>query len=355
MRQANRNPAHPARTIKPGLAPAARLLSVVALAALIAGIGWGSPCAARSVATTRVLLITAHPDDETLFNLGRFRERGWRMAVALVTNGEQGSVVQGIRQDYDPARDEDILYERAPGPGVRVTRPPVGPRLREITTPRQLARQRRREFLASMATHRVAQVFFLSTLGHPDFVDGWEIGIQTWNQALLRSRLSAVTHRYSPDIVITLNPDEVWAHPQHQGLGRLVRQWHREGMFDRQDGSRPPLYGLREHGWYTESRDWQAGDEDFDRLAASPVLRRIYDDYWRKSASTYLSQSSHPVWFDARVSVGLLPGYGALDRIRRLDCTGCPGGLSERLTHQPPQRRLMNRLPRQPRVHHLSD
>lgn len=88
MRPADRNPAHLARTVKPGPTPAARLLSVVALATLIAGIGWGSPCAARPVATTRVLLITAHPDDETLFNLGRFRERGWRMAVALVTNGE---------------------------------------------------------------------------------------------------------------------------------------------------------------------------------------------------------------------------------------------------------------------------
>ena len=355
MQEADRNPARPAKIIKPGLASAARLLSVVALVALIAGIGWASPCADRSAETTRVLLITAHPDDETLFNLGRFRERGWRMAVALVTNGEQGSVVQGIRRDYDPARDEDILYERAPGPGVRVTRPPEGPRLREVTTPRQLAQQRRREFLASMATHRVAQVLFLSTLGHPDFVDGWEIGIQTWNQDLLRSRLSAVTHRYSPDIVITLNPYEVWAHLQHLGLGRLVRQCHRDGMFDRQDGSRPPLYGLREHGWYTESLDRQAGDEDFDRLAASPVLRRTYDDYWRKSASTYVSQSSHPVWFDARVSIGLLPGYGALDRIRRLDCTDCPGGLTDRLAHQPPQRRLMNRLPRQPRVHHLAN
>ncbi len=206
-----------------------------------------------------------------------------------------------------------------------------------------------------MAKHRVAQVFFLSALNHPDFVDGWEIGIQTWNQELLRTRLSAVIHRFPPDIVITLNPDEVWAHPQHQGLGRLVRQWHQAGMFDRQDGTRPPLYGLREHGWYPESLEAQGGDEDFDRLAASPVLRQTYGEYWRESASTYVSQSSHPVWFDARVGVGLLPGYGAFDRIHRLDCTDCPGGLSERLARQPPRQRRMNRLPRQPRVYHLVD
>ena len=330
------------------------LVRVSAWVVLIAGLGWGALGQAGPVEATRVLLITAHPDDETLFNLGRFRERGWRMAVALVTNGEQGSVVQGIRRDYDPRKDEDILLERTPEPGVRVTRPPGGPRLREIATPRQLAKQRRREFLAGMAMHRVARVYFLSAIDHPDFVDGWDIGIQTWDQELLRSRLSAVIQRSSPDIVITLNPDEVWAHPQHQGLGRLVRQWRQNGLFDRQNGSRPSLYGLREHGWYPESLAAQAGDEGFDRLASSPVLRQSYADYWRRITSTYMSQSSHPIWFDARARVGLLPGYGATDLIRRLDCLGCPGGLTEQLARHPPNRTLMNRLPRQPRIFHLA-
>jgi hypothetical protein len=105
-------------------------------------------------------LITAHPDYETLFNLGRFKERGWPVTIALVTNGEGGAVVQGLRPDYDPDRDDDVLIEKAPGPGVRLTRPPNGPQLRPIGSTRQLARQLRREFLAGMRRHRVFQSVF---------------------------------------------------------------------------------------------------------------------------------------------------------------------------------------------------
>lgn len=75
-------------------------------------------------------MIAAHPDDETLFNLGRFAERGWPMGVALVTNGESGSVVQSIRPDYDPQRDPDVLIEKQPGLDAWVTVAPNGPRLR---------------------------------------------------------------------------------------------------------------------------------------------------------------------------------------------------------------------------------
>jgi LmbE family N-acetylglucosaminyl deacetylase len=116
-----------------------------------------------------VLFVTAHPDDETMFGLGRLRERGWRVSIALVTSGESGSVVQAIKGDYDPAADNDVLIEAAPGPGAWLTRPPAGPRLRLITTPEALARERRREFLASQAVNGVTRVYFLSGLRSFDF------------------------------------------------------------------------------------------------------------------------------------------------------------------------------------------
>ena len=53
-----------------------------------------------------------------MFDLGRFRERGWDVSVALVTNGENGQVVQAIRDPYDPEGGDDILVEKDPGPGA---------------------------------------------------------------------------------------------------------------------------------------------------------------------------------------------------------------------------------------------
>ena len=68
------------------------LLTILAVANPVVLAGAAGPIPPR---IPNVLLITAHPDDETLFNLGRFRERGWRISIALVTNGEHGGVVQG--------------------------------------------------------------------------------------------------------------------------------------------------------------------------------------------------------------------------------------------------------------------
>jgi hypothetical protein len=73
----------------------------------------------------------------------------WPLAlgVSLVTNGEHGRVVQGIKAECDPIEHE-ILIEKAPAPGVWLTVPPAGPVLKEIRSTRELAAQRREEFLS---------------------------------------------------------------------------------------------------------------------------------------------------------------------------------------------------------------
>ena len=53
-----------------------RLAPAVIAAALLAT---PAPAAAASDPPPRVLFVTAHPDDETLFNLGRFAERPVRV------------------------------------------------------------------------------------------------------------------------------------------------------------------------------------------------------------------------------------------------------------------------------------
>lgn len=293
----------------------------------------------------RVLLITAHPDDETLFNLGRFAERGWPTAVALVTNGEAGAVVQSIRTDYDPQRYPDVLVEAQPGNDAWLTTPPNGPRLRLIPTPTALAAQRRREFLAAQARNRVDKVYLLSTLSGADFDDNWDEGIRNWDKPRLRRELSQVTRGFKPDLLVTLNPGETWAHPQHVGLGRLVQKWHTSGRLRARLG----LYGLREHAWYTQSLSRQRGDLRFDRSDYSQVLGATYEDHWRQATSAYISQSSHPVWLQARAEANILPGYRGLDVIRQLNAQR---SLKTLLRRYPPDARAYRDLSRHPQVIH---
>ncbi len=324
-------------------------------------LAWAAPTVAADQAgrwphgLPRLLLITAHPDDETLFNLGYFRERGWPMQVALVTNGEHGGVVQGLKADFDPQRDEDILIELDPAPGVWLTSPPAGPRIAEIATIEQLARQRRDEFLGTLAFHGVTAAYVLSGLDTFDFEDSWDNGVANWDLGLLRTRLALVARRARPDLVITLNPGETWAHRQHTGLGRIVAALHAEGLFDTCGRDRPALYGLREHGWYEESLIPQAGDAVLPRARRSAVLGQTYAEYWRTATWYYLSQSSHPVWFAARAGVGLLPGYADADLIRRLDDGPMSASLEALLERFPPSARLQARLPPAPILVDLSD
>lgn len=323
----------------------------VATTALMVGCGGSDSTAEPPI---RVLLITAHPDDETMFNLGRFRERGWHVSIALVTNGENGSVVMKIKQDYDPVVDDDVLIELDAGPGAWLTIPPVGPVIGEIATPSDLAHQRRREFLDSCAMHGMVTVYFLSDPDRADFEDSWDNGVRNWDQAMLATRLSVAVNHSRPDIIITLNPDETWAHHQHYGLARIVRTLWENGRFDLPDATRPGLYGIREHGWYSRSWDPQSGDLVFDRDGVSEVLGMSYEAYWREASSFYISQSSHPVWFDARVRVGILPGYGSVDLIRRLDQLSEREGLDHLFDRFPPNAQLAARLPKMPAVVDLS-
>ncbi|MDP4013086.1 MAG: PIG-L family deacetylase [Candidatus Nanopelagicales bacterium] len=282
-----------------------------------------------------VLFITAHPDDETLFGLGRFAERGWTVDIALVTNGESGQVVEAIRKN--PKSDGEVLLERPPGPGVRVVpNPPTGANGSTIESPVDLANERQREFTDSMGKQGVSRIFFLSDPAHPQFEDSWDNGTRNWDTALLQSELMKIVEQVKPDVIITLNPDELWAHPQHQGLGTVVQSMWQDDELNSRPGTRPALYGLREIGWYEKSQQPQPGDEQFDRSAYSPVLGKTYADYWTWATSSYVSQSSHPTWFAARASAGFLPGYGTVDVIRRLGDVPPAQTLTSLLDRYPP-------------------
>jgi hypothetical protein len=78
-----------------------------------------------------------------------------------------------------------------------------------------------------------------------------------------------------------------------------------------------------------------------------------YAEHWRRASSRYVSQSSHPIWFEARAGVGLLPGYHDVDIIRRLDEPQNRPGLEALFALFPPSRDKVLLLPRRPRVEQL--
>jgi len=322
------------------------LAAFLAISNLMAG-----TTAEQTVSTPpKILLVIPHPDDETMFNMSRFTERGWDVTVVLVTSGENGSVVQSIVKNYNPKKDKDALIEKDPAVGVHAINPADCRVLQEIPTHNQLALERRNEFIKSLSLYRVKTIYFLSSPEEFTFEDNWDNGVKNWNNTLLSKDLKYISNKTHPDIVITLNPDETWGHRQHWGLGKIVQSLWTEGAFDSQGKLRPEFYGIREYGWYKESQIPQNGDESFRRDEFSQVLGMTYADYWTKATSCYITQSSHPIWSSARIKADIVPGYGNLDVIRRLDKVDGRESLTKLFSEFHPDSEKMSELPAEPEI-----
>src|SRR5690606_38506439 len=175
-------------------------------------------CSSDLAAPATVLVIVAHPDDETMIGglLGRLDERGIRVTLAVVTNGEAGVVVTDI-----------------PPHGDLVERPPGARGTGAVRTATDLARTRRAEAQAAARAYGVDELVFLSEIFSPRFVDDAATGVAAWDRDALAVGLGDLAGRVGPDVVITLDPGGgAPAHPQHTGLGRWVREFHAAGVFD---------------------------------------------------------------------------------------------------------------------------
>lgn len=305
-------------------------LAAVVVLALVPSAARAGKNDRRSVAAKdarpTVLLVLAHPDDETMAGglMGRFLERGFRVVTTVVTNGENGKVVLEIPRTGD-------LVEADPGqPGTGT-----------IRTPADLARSRQREHLAAQARNGVEATYFLSDPDRADYKDDWDGGVTTWDRPRLTRSLRQIAEEVEPDVVITTNPDEGGHnHPQHRGIGDIVREVHREGGFDR-GGESPSLYGMREHDWYTASQTPQEGDVHFPREERSRALGKSYLAHLRGAAAQYRTQSAQPNAMAARVRVGVVPGYQPTDLLKRLDGGGHAVSVEALLAAWPaPSRRL---------------
>lgn len=273
-----------------------------------------------------VLIVMPHPDDETMMGdvLGRMKERGFRVTIALITNGENGQVVSGI----DPKKDDPIV-ESFPGQKKA--------NKKNIRSKADLARARRQELRRAAKRHGASEVVFLSSPDQPDFVDDYDGGVTSWDPKALRKKLRAVSKKSRPDVVITMNPDPEWVHPQHSGVGKLVRELYDAGNFS--TGKRAPaLYAIRENDWYEQSKDSQPGDEVFARGERSRLLGKTYGEHMRSGAKVYKTQSSTPKALAARADKGIVPGYQDVGILRRLDTGSAPGVSALLEAHEPLQK-----------------
>jgi LmbE family N-acetylglucosaminyl deacetylase len=130
---------------------------------------------------TRVLVCTAHPDDEMLIagSLRRLCATGADITLVCATQGEQGAI-------RDPR-----LADRASVGDVR-----------------------------SRELEAAARVIGISQVVHLCYPDGQ---VRLWADGL-RVDIAAAMARVDPDLVITFGPDGVTAHEDHITVGRITTE-----------------------------------------------------------------------------------------------------------------------------------
>ena len=157
-----------------------------------------------ATAGPRVLCVTAHPDDETVFAGTLYKistHLGGVCDIAVITNGEGGFKYS-------------TLAERVYG--VELTEEAVGRR--------ELPRIRRREMLAACKVLEVRDVFFLDQQDHRYTQDPGEVlapASNVWDLALVRSRLRSILEGRGYDFLFTMAPVPE-THGHHQAATILA-------------------------------------------------------------------------------------------------------------------------------------
>lgn len=210
------------------------LALVVALAALAACAAPDAPRPTNPSGPTvdAVLLVFAHPDDETMAAglLARLRDRGVRLDALYITDGEAATIVSG--------------------------RDPSG-RLREARRPAAEVRQRRIDELCAAA--RLLGMSTLRRLGEPDkpYRDPRTgqptrdvnrfLASGAWRRDRVLGALQQLTARYRPSLIVTTLPHNRAIHAHHQAAATIVVDALRRGLLrPRPRGA----LGVQERDWY---------------------------------------------------------------------------------------------------------
>jgi LmbE family N-acetylglucosaminyl deacetylase len=228
------------------------------------------PKPAGHAARPRVLLILAHPDDETMAGatLGRLKERGAEVSALYATRGEGGKWVR-VREGKPVEEDA----QREP-----------------------LAAQRRRELEAAARHFGITR---LALLDHPDDpFDDPATGQPTrdvqrflqsgvWRLDELRAAISKLAVEARPDVVLTLRADCPAVHAHHQVIARIALELFLAGRL----GPARQIYGISEVEWYpAASLPPQARALEVPTAAFSSKLGATYAAFAQAGARHHRSQ-----------------------------------------------------------------
>jgi LmbE family N-acetylglucosaminyl deacetylase len=223
----------------------------------------------------RLLVVTAHPDDESLgFGglLARYAAEGVETHLATATLGERGR----------------IGTER-PGP--------------EVVAPVRAAELR-----------RAAEILGVSGLDLLGFHDG---ELERVDPAVAVARLAAIVRRVRPQVVVTFGADGAYGHPDHIA----VSQWTGAALVAAADGGYPcdgalPPHRVDKLYWMAMTgADWEVYTEAFGELVSrvGGVERRatIWPD-WAVTTQIDTREQWERVWRAVQCHQSQISGYGKL-------------------------------------------
>ncbi len=159
--------------------------------------------AAPAAAPPRVLLVTAHPDDDALFCASVYKithSLGGTVDLALVTNGEGGYKYSTLAEPIYGLQLTDEAVGRAYLPGIR-----------------------KRELMAGGAVVGIRNYFFLDQLDSAYTLDMSKIFAGEWNVTWVKQRLAEIMQAGHYDFIFTMLPSPS-THAGHRAAAILALQ-----------------------------------------------------------------------------------------------------------------------------------
>jgi LmbE family N-acetylglucosaminyl deacetylase len=201
------------------------------------------PIPGEDAAPFRILLIVAHPDDESECSVTLYRaahEVGAVVDQVFVTDGEAGVRYAGPARPY---------YRNAA----------------KRLTGKSLGAIRRAEVLRASRILGISRNFFLS---QPDtgFTLDVEEALSAWNLPCVRKQLFELIASRAYDVAITLLPT-----PDTHGHHKTVALLAAETIAGISPEKRPALLGVRTAGCENESGEWSAHQLTVPATSASPI------------------------------------------------------------------------------------
>jgi LmbE family N-acetylglucosaminyl deacetylase len=213
--------------------------------------------------TLSVLVVIAHPDDETMFGgvLGYIKEHDADVRLVCVTRGEGG-------HRSDVSGDLGLIELR----------------------PKELEK--------AAELYGIKELIFLN---EPDLpLRDAKTGLPTrhasiflqsgaWNVHQIKDRVESFAEKFNPQIVITLLPHHPALHAHHKLTGRLIMEMQKEGRLgDRLEA----IYATSEVHWYPAGTFApQAGQINFPVMRKSEKLGMTYAEFQHNGALAHASQS----------------------------------------------------------------